>query len=113
MCFVIALSIAKIYISNQIYYISKKINKLEIEISALREENSILSMNIEKLRYKTEILDNSDIENEDLNSTTEANSTQTVAKNGDIYVDYVDENADEDGRVYEINLSKPKRELTV
>jgi cell division protein FtsL len=57
MLIVILLSVVKIYISNQIYYKSREINKLEIEVAALKEESSILSMNIEKLRYKTEILD--------------------------------------------------------
>ncbi len=57
MVVVVGLSVAKIYVSNQIYYKSREINKLEIEVSALKEENSILSMNMEKIRYKAEVLD--------------------------------------------------------
>ena len=63
MAIVVGLSVLKVYISNQIYYKSRTINKLESEVAALKEENSILSMNIEKLRYKTEILDSLEIEN--------------------------------------------------
>ncbi len=48
MSIVIALSVSKIYVSNQIYYRSKEINKVGDRGSALKEENSILSMNVEK-----------------------------------------------------------------
>ncbi len=66
---VVGLLVLKVYISNQIYYKSRTINKLESEVAALKEENSILSMNIEKLRYKTEILDSIEIENKENNSS--------------------------------------------
>jgi hypothetical protein len=52
------LALIKVYISNKIYYESRKINKLTMEVIALKEEKSILNMSIEKLSYKADILDN-------------------------------------------------------
>jgi len=77
MSIVIALSVSKIYVSNQIYYRSKEINKLEIEVSALKEENSILSMNVEKLRYKTEILDTIKDYDKDYSYSSKNSTTET------------------------------------
>jgi len=62
MVIISTLSIFKVYISNKIYAQSREINRLNMEVVALKEERSILSMNIEKLRYKTEILDTIEIE---------------------------------------------------
>jgi len=81
MAIVVGLSVLKVYISNQIYYKSRTINKLESEVAALKEENSILSMNIEKLRYKTEILDSLEIENKENNSSFEPKQTQAIDSN--------------------------------
>jgi cell division protein FtsL len=57
MSIVLILAIIKIYISNRIYYESRKINRIESEVSALREENRLLRTNVEKLEYKSRIED--------------------------------------------------------
>jgi len=57
MSIVLLLALLKVYLSNQIYYKSKKINKLQIEVQALKEENNILKTNVQKLKYKNTILD--------------------------------------------------------
>lgn len=43
----------KVYISNQIYYNSKDINKMYHKYTALKEERSFLKRELEKLRYQT------------------------------------------------------------
>ncbi len=53
--FVLVLLIPKIYISNQIYYYSVKINKLLNEYYSLKAENSILHSKIEKLKFKNRL----------------------------------------------------------
>jgi len=57
MTIVIMLAVLKIYLSNRIYYESRKINHLASEVAALREEHSILQMNVERLKYKSEVTD--------------------------------------------------------
>ena len=47
----------KIYISNQIYYISKDLNSLYHEFTALQEEKAALLRELEKLRYKINVTD--------------------------------------------------------
>jgi len=42
----------KIYIKNQIYYMSRDINKLYSEYSILSEENRVLKQNLENLLLK-------------------------------------------------------------
>ena len=62
------LSMLKIYLSNQIYYESKKVNKIKREVEALQAENSILKQNVEALKFKNRVTDTifviSDQENE-------------------------------------------------
>ena len=62
------LSMLKIYLSNQIYYESKKVNKIKREVEALKAENSILKQNVEALKFKNRVTDTifviSDQENE-------------------------------------------------
>ncbi len=57
MAIVLMLAIVKIYISNEIYYKSREVNRIEAKVEALRAENSILKMNVEKLKYKSQITD--------------------------------------------------------
>ncbi len=57
MTIVLILALVKVYLSNQIYHESREINLIEAEVAALKEENSILQMNVEQLRYKNEIAD--------------------------------------------------------
>jgi len=51
------LATIKIYLSNQIYYESKKVNKIEREVSALKAEKVLLQQNIEALRFKNRVTD--------------------------------------------------------
>ncbi len=55
--FALLFLLPKIYISNQIYYISKDINKKYHKYTALREENRYLKKRIEKLQYQNRIID--------------------------------------------------------
>ena len=55
--FVLALLLPKIYISNQIYYISKDINGKYHKYTALKEEQSHLKRELELIRYQVEVLD--------------------------------------------------------
>jgi hypothetical protein len=43
----------KVYISNQIYYNSKEINKMYHKYTALKEERAHLKRELERLRYQT------------------------------------------------------------
>jgi len=54
---VTALLLFKVYISNSIYFKSRDIQKTRIKIDALKEEQSMLRLKIEKLKYKNEISD--------------------------------------------------------
>lgn len=51
------LILPKIYIKNQIYYMSRDISKLYSEYSILKEENRVLKQNLENIRFKNQILD--------------------------------------------------------
>lgn len=51
------LILPNIYIKNQIYYMSRDINKLYGEYSILKEENRVLKQNLENMRFKNQILD--------------------------------------------------------
>ncbi|WP_456469953.1 hypothetical protein [Caminibacter sp.] len=55
MIFSLVLYIPKIYVSNQIYIYSIKINKLINEYYSLKAENSILKSKIEKLKFKNRL----------------------------------------------------------
>ena len=55
--FVLALLLPKIYISNQIYYISKDINTKYHKFTALQEEQAHLNRELELVRYQVEVLD--------------------------------------------------------
>jgi len=57
MAIVVMLALIKIHIANKIYYESMDINKLIKEVSALKEERSILKTNVEQLKYKTQVTD--------------------------------------------------------
>ncbi len=55
----------KIYIKNQIYYISRDIHKLYSENSILKEENRYLNQKLESIRFKNQVLDSIFIELEE------------------------------------------------
>lgn len=51
------LFLIKIYISNNIYLLSRDIQKISFQINALKEEQNILKLKVEKLKYKNSIAD--------------------------------------------------------
>ena len=57
MSIIVILALAKVYLSNQIYRESRKINNLSIEVAALKEEHSILQLHVQRLKYKIKITD--------------------------------------------------------
>lgn len=65
---VLILTMIKIYLSNQIYYESKKVNKMQREVAALKAEKVILQQNVEALKFKNRVTDTifviNDTENE-------------------------------------------------
>lgn len=54
---VLILTMVKIYLSNQIYYESKNVNKIQREVEALKAENIILKQNVEALKFKNRVTD--------------------------------------------------------
>ena len=54
---VLILTMIKIYLSNQIYYESKNVNKIQREVEALEAENIILKQNVETLKFKNRVTD--------------------------------------------------------
>lgn len=57
MSIVIILATVKIYLSNQIYYESKVVNKIKSEVSALKAEKEMLEQGVEALRFQTKVAD--------------------------------------------------------
>ncbi len=57
MTIVLILALVKIYLSNQIYYESKKVNKMYAQVQALKAENKILEQNVEALKFKNRVTD--------------------------------------------------------
>ena len=57
MSIILILALMKVYLSNKIYHESKEVNSIEAEVAALREENNILQMSVERLKYKGEVVD--------------------------------------------------------
>ncbi len=51
------LLLIKVYVTNEIYYTSRSIQKTTQQINALKEERNILKIKIEKLKYKNTIVD--------------------------------------------------------
>ncbi len=54
---VLILTMIKIYLSNQIYYESKTVNKMQREVSALKAEKVILQQSVEELKFKNRVTD--------------------------------------------------------
>jgi cell division protein FtsL len=54
---VVLLFAPKIYIQNNIYYESRKLNKLYVQYLSLKEENKNLKQQIEDKKFKNQILD--------------------------------------------------------
>jgi len=57
LCFVAMMAFPKIYITEQIYYKSRDIEKLEVEYDTLKEENKLISASVESIKFKNQILD--------------------------------------------------------
>jgi cell division protein FtsL len=57
MAITLILTLIKIYLSNQIYYESKKVNKLYRQVEALKAEKKILQQNVEALKFKNRVTD--------------------------------------------------------
>jgi len=54
---VLILAMIKIYLSNQIYYESKKVNKIQQEVETLKAEKIMLQQNVEALKFKNRVTD--------------------------------------------------------
>lgn len=63
----LALFIPKIYLRNNIYYVSKDINKLHAQYLSLKEENKILKQQHEDALFKNQIMDSLILQNLDEN----------------------------------------------
>jgi regulator of replication initiation timing len=53
----LAIFVPKIYLRNNIYYISKDINKLYSHYISLKEENTFLRQQLEDAKFKNQITD--------------------------------------------------------
>ncbi|MBS9782666.1 MAG: hypothetical protein KGV43_02555 [Arcobacter sp.] len=53
----ILIYVPKIYIRNNIYYVSKDINKLYAHYISLQEENKFLAQQLEDMKFKNQIID--------------------------------------------------------
>lgn len=53
----LVLFIPKIYLTNNIYYVSKDINKLYAHYTSLKEENKFLAQQLEDMKFKNQIED--------------------------------------------------------
>jgi cell division protein FtsL len=54
---VLILTLIKIYLSNQIYYESKTVNKMQTEVSLLKAEKVMLQQSVEALKFKNRVED--------------------------------------------------------
>ena len=61
----LALAIPKIYLRNNIYYLSKDINKLNTHYISLSEENKFLKQQHEDAQFKNQIMDSLILQNID------------------------------------------------
>lgn len=53
----LSMYIPKIYVTNNIYYTSKDINRLYSHYISLNEENTFLSKQLEDMKFKNQIID--------------------------------------------------------
>jgi len=63
----IVLLIPKIYLRNNIYYVSKDINKLHTHYISLKEENKFLKQQLEDAKFKNNITDSLLLEKNNFN----------------------------------------------
>jgi cell division protein FtsL len=57
MAIILILTLIKIYLSNQIYYESKTVNKMQTEVSVLKAEKVMLEQSVEALKFKNRVED--------------------------------------------------------
>ena len=57
MAIVLILTTIKTYLSNQIYYESKTVNKMSREVAALKAEKVLLEQSVEELKFKSRVTD--------------------------------------------------------
>ena len=57
MSIVVSLAVIKIYLANQIYYESRRINYIQRELSALKEENVMLQNQLQAQKFKNCVSD--------------------------------------------------------
>jgi len=57
------LNVPKIFLRNNIYYVSKDINKLYAHYISLQEENRFLQQQLEDMKFKNQIMDSLIINN--------------------------------------------------
>jgi len=57
MVIVLILTTIKTYLSNQIYYESKVVNKMHREVLALKAEKIMLEQSVESLKFKNRVTD--------------------------------------------------------
>ena len=55
----------KIYLRNNIYYISKDINRLYAHYISLKEENKFLKQQLEDTKFKNQIIDSINLQEEE------------------------------------------------
>ncbi|RXK14182.1 hypothetical protein CP965_01675 [Halarcobacter mediterraneus] len=55
--FSLVLFFPKIFLANNIYYVSKDINKLYAHYTSLKEENKFLAQQLEDMKFKNQIED--------------------------------------------------------
>lgn len=55
--FSLILFFPKIFLANNIYYVSKDINKLYAHYTSLKEENKFLAQQLEDMKFKNQIED--------------------------------------------------------
>lgn len=60
---ILTLYIPKIYLRNNIYYVSRDINKLYDNYISLREENRFLAQQLEDMKFKNQIMNSLIIHN--------------------------------------------------
>ncbi|RXJ86752.1 hypothetical protein [Arcobacter sp. CECT 8985] len=53
----LVLYVPKIYLRNNIYYVSKDVNKLYAHYISLKEENKFLAQQLEDMKFKNQIVD--------------------------------------------------------
>ncbi len=65
MFLILAIIMPKIYLRNNIYYISKDINKLQTQYISLKEEKKFLQQQHEDALFKNQIMDSLTLQNND------------------------------------------------